>query len=384
MNVLLDTNTLNLGLKSSQMRSLNRLSQKGKINLVIPDLVKNEFVSRKYHDVVEYAQEIKRNIKRIKKIIDIGKSGFEEFAALEKCIPACKDRVRSTIEENFKSYISDGNITLEKFRYAEMEDVLENYFYGGGVFSKPKAREDLPDAMISTVIKRIAQDSDSLFVITNDKKFIGYLGTLQGVCVFSNLQMFFEQEDIKSLINELDAEEESIEAIKLLLSDNIVQKHIKNYIFSADSQLEDMYLEEESIVFEPGGEIEISHWAPSITGMALETLQNLVLKDVSYIGSRTYTLKVSFKCQVGLSYAAWYGEYFNLPDDRKGLISMDNMKGSGACELSEWRSASCVGVFEIQVDTETDPEALRELIEQLQEDGNRLQVEMVVEEVRLV
>lgn len=360
MNIVLDTNILHQeGLSSRNMLLLSRLSKSSKVSVYIPEIVKREYLSKKIATAREDLSMISGRLDSIKKWIGTNNDIAEEVRKVERIFKKLHQNVEEPIVDSFDQWVSDCYIEIVDFYPDNIEQVLNDYFSGNGVFKKAKNRDDIPDAMIYTIIQDILDNSkpDPVAVVIKDGNFKAHLDTVEGIETFGALSDLFESVSIKILIDELDSESERIESIKKILADEEIQDRFRDYLVSDKSYLDSIYLEGDEIILNE--EIGLNFWGQGMDGIETDSIEKVEFGGVNFTDDNSFFIDISFYGNSLLRYAADYSDYQGLPDDRKNQIDFESMNGDGVCELSEKLKFKFSGHIEIWLIETMSPEEFK-------------------------
>ena len=148
LHLALDSNVLHEeGLNSNDMKLLKKYTDKGLIRIHLPSLVAKEFVTRKSNNLIDGLEKSKQSLDSVERDArGISEELLECFDELKKKIINAKNDIGNKPQECFDRWVQDFKVSIVDTIPDSVNEVFNDYFLGKGVFRKPKAREDIPDA----------------------------------------------------------------------------------------------------------------------------------------------------------------------------------------------------------------------------------------------
>lgn len=382
-NIVLDTNILHQeGMSSRNMLLLKRLIKAGLVKLHIPEVVKREFISRKVF-------EAKENLKRSNDALGIllKKSSYQStFKAsiyeAQSIINSAELQVEAQILEQFDHWQTDLMIDIVNFNPNDIRQVLDDYFTGSGVYRKAKCREDIPDAIICSIITNLLDTKKALSVVIKDGVFKSYLETISGITVYDSLADLLEESVLKTEIERLDKLSQKAEAIKAYLGSPIFLQELDSFLRNPKSEIDQLYLEEEEVHL--NNQLGIQTFGERVDYVNPSTLAKLKITDVAWLENESYSLKVSFFARGTIYYCATsYGEYLTLEENPERDVSFDSMNSDGICDLSEDMDFLFEGLVTVDIEKELDVEAVKAHCQYLGTTSTPITVKLEIESVEI-
>ena len=149
ITLLLDTNILHQeGLASGNMLLLKRLIDVNHVEIFIPELVKKEYLTRRVMESKEKLKEAQNSLLTVAKKVSKNSETQTKINEVKSCIKDIEENIERSIYKDFAQWELDFLVNNLPFDPAVMTAVMDEYFSGGGVYRKPKSREDIPDAII--------------------------------------------------------------------------------------------------------------------------------------------------------------------------------------------------------------------------------------------
>lgn len=153
ITLLLDTNILHQeGLASGNMQLLRRLVDASHVEIFIPELVKKEFITRRVMESKERLKDAQNSLSTVEKKVSKTSEAQAKTNEALSYIKEIEGIIEDVIYQDFAQWENDLSVNILPFNPEDMVVVLEEYFSGGGVYRKPKSREDIPDAIINKSI----------------------------------------------------------------------------------------------------------------------------------------------------------------------------------------------------------------------------------------
>ena len=154
LKVLLDTNILHEeGLSSTRIQRIQRLIKSNDLKLIIPELVINEFKSKRVQQANSDMDKIQSGIDSLQRKNITMKDSFPIRQAIDFISSSIK-----TTNDSVDVWMEENNILIYKISNTSINELFASYFSGSGAFRGKKKREDIPDAVIYDGIVKISQD----------------------------------------------------------------------------------------------------------------------------------------------------------------------------------------------------------------------------------
>ncbi|MCK2320796.1 PIN domain-containing protein [Escherichia coli] len=326
LHLVLDSNVLHEeGLNSNDMKLLKKYTDKGLIRIHLPSLVAKEFVTRKSNNLIDGLEKSKQSLDSVERDArGISEELLECFDELKKKIINAKNDIGNKPQECFDRWVQDFKVSIVDTIPDSVNEVFNDYFLGKGVFRKPKAREDIPDAFICVTIINLLSEFGSIVVVNKDKAFRKHLSEYDKIQVLQSLREVFSLKGIDLL------EDESM--LDLIHSAEFVSA-LSQYLRQRPDAFEYVYLHEDEIS-------KIALIGQRIYGASIEVenyndIANASISDARSIDEHTYSALLSFDMNVNINYITDYGTFLDIERTHGRRPEMESMNGDGICDVSE-------------------------------------------------
>lgn len=240
INVVLDTNILHQeGFSSNRMMRLKRLIDENVISLTIPEMVLDEYKSKRLEISKKNISDISKAMETLKRDNCIAKDDTSLFV-YESSVNKLTSKSKTHINESLDVWLKDFDVNVIKIVEVDFESVFNAYFYGGSCFRSPKFRNDIPDAVIFNCIENFAKEQKAV-VIANDGGLKKSLDELSNVITFCSLNDFFEYERIKKEFIEIDSRSIYVNEIVEYLGSDEAETKIKKHIDISQLEMEALF-----------------------------------------------------------------------------------------------------------------------------------------------
>ncbi|MEM5299896.1 PIN domain-containing protein [Burkholderia sp. JPY481] len=357
IRIVLDTNILHQeGLSSRNMQLLARLAESGELKVYVPEMVKREFITKRIQDSVDRLQEAKSALGEVAKKVDRHGEINDTIIKIHVDLDSVGARLANSIATDFEEWASASRATILKFEPTSIDSVLDDYFYGRGAYRRPKARDDIPDAIISSCICALSEKHEKTFVAVKDGTLRKHLQTINNIVVSDSLSDFFMIADVAALVQGLDARTKNVEATKAFFASTSFVGRLSEFLSSADELLSDVYVEEDGI--EGGGNLEVEGFGISVNYAEANKLHNLSCGDVAYINQGHFSINIEFFTFAKIHYCGHYSDFSNLPISRLERVEEVSMNGDGISDLRERREVKLIGYVDLFFDPDWTADAL--------------------------
>lgn len=381
--VVVDTNILHQeGLYSRNMQLLVRLASYGYVEICVPEIVKREFVSKRFLDSSEKLRDARNGLASILKKVNKETEFHSEVMNFHQGIRSIESSLESQINEDFDGWVKTSKVVILPFEESCMKSVLDEYFSGGGVYRKPKHREDIPDAIIFSSIRSLLKDRGEIEVIVKDGAFRKHLDTFETINTHSGLSAFLELEENKSSLKQLDKISEKVESIKSFFTTNEFVESLHKALKVRNDDIEEIYLEEDQI--QNKDFLLIDSFGENLNYPSPEDITDLKLVSVERLADFTYSIEVEFITSARLNYCATYSDYMYLEEDTYRDVSFDSMNGDGICDLSEILRFKLSGNIDLTVTEEMSLDELKAHSKYLGNDDCEIKIEMDINSAEIV
>lgn len=349
LNVVLDTNILHQeGLTSVNMQLLKRLAVSGRLQVYVPELVKREYLSKKSEQAHESIAEAVKNLLTADKKVGNKTAFHESVRKAQLDLEAMAAQIDEVITTDFADWEESTKTVLIPFDTQSIEHLFDGYFSGRGPFRKPKARDDIPDAVISACIEKLAAEQPCTYVVVKDGVLRRHLSSIAKIRVTDDLTELFGVDDVKGCIVELDRQLDNVDQMKTFLSSQEFQVALSEFLLRATKQFESVYIEEEEV--HAKHRLEIDSFGVSINYASAEHAEGLVYGEVIFLEEGHFSIPVELRTTAEVFFCADYAEYIDLVPPRSQTVRQTSMNGDGICDLEETRQVKLIGTVEIKFD----------------------------------
>ena len=330
-NILLDTNILYSGLWTAGLQALCHLVDQGVIALHIPEMVKREKITKV---TVEIENELNKTIKSIKSLNSKGikdKSFLRTLQFSENIFRGLLESSEKTASDDFDAWVDRNKTNIIEFAPEKIAHVLDDYFSGGGAYSKLKEREDIPDSIIHHTALSLRDEIGPIICIVGDANLRKTLEKENDLDVYKSLDAFFELDGIKEHIQNF--------SLKPYLMASEFSDFVVKVLKSNPHLIGEYDIEEVTNL----SILNIHAFNPHISDIQLDSIENFNIIDIYNLGSDKFSAKLKFTGYAYLTYVSDYGTFLDLDKNYERDVEMHDMNGDGMCELSETVSAKFYG-----------------------------------------
>lgn len=182
-------------------KNLCELSQRGKIKIYIPYVVKREIETQRTQEVEEQYR------KSIKELLELNKltGGFGEINEISEKTKSMKDSLIEYSRSKNEAYFHDLRAITAEIDVEQTIKALEAYFLGNRPLTNPKNRNDIPDSFICQSIYTIADKNpeSNIIVVASDKKIVNTFEKDVKFTIFKTLDGFFNFEYVKEMLKDI-------------------------------------------------------------------------------------------------------------------------------------------------------------------------------------
>jgi len=310
IRVLLDTNILRSeGMNSIQMQRLHRLVENKVIQLIIPEIVIEEYKSQISDLAQNELNKIKASIASLKRQdIDLDDLSLlvEEHSFSEEAQNQI-DKIKLKID----SWVVKNEIEIYKISNTSIEELFKCYFSGTGAFRDKKNRDDIPDAVIYDAIINLSK-KDDLLVVLKDKVLLSALQRVQKVKCFQSLKALLELDTLKESVLLIDKDDNKTNMILSLLEGYECHHEIRDHLFPKINEALDTtyYVDFLDLPFELS---EIKNSNIEIQPRALSGEEFIQLTSPNYLGNNKFSLDLSVNVSAKLSLYCTEEEFEEIP-----------------------------------------------------------------------
>jgi hypothetical protein len=373
--LVIDTNVLRQeGLVSRNMQILKRLTSSAEVDLLVHEVVAREFKSQRTLEVQAQVEKIADAMTEMSRQVDSKGASHSELAEMRSRVAELAVAAKEEVETDFTAWLTSTTAHWVAFEPEDMRQVLDDYFVGAGAFRKPKHRDDMPDAIVSTGIKSLLAKYGTVHIAVKDGALRRHLQAEPNYKIVEGLPEFFSLEAVVKIIQALDAKEKDLAAQKELFAADAVQARIVDYLRQAKDMLEGVYVEEDQL-------IGLEQLEMGIIGASLNYAQAAAISSVDFgeaelVDSGHFAMPVIISTLARIDYGASYIDLQAISDSRE--IDNWSMDGDGVCDLREIRTVDLTGFLEIRFDPELTLAALEAHTEYLSAAKPKIEISLEV------
>lgn len=202
INVILDTNIYrkNPSLDSASFQALKILASNGHLQLHIPHIVFEEFISQKKEEYEKQINGIESGIRGLSS----KRLSKKQKEILDSCateIDKLKRELADVPREEFKKWTVSMGATIHPLE-PYVEKAFEAYFRGAPPFKEKKLRKDIPDALIYETINKISESHKTVYIVVEDGNLGEFCAKIKNAIVFATLDDFIGYDLCQSLLRE--------------------------------------------------------------------------------------------------------------------------------------------------------------------------------------
>jgi rRNA-processing protein FCF1 len=376
MNVMLDTNILHSeGLMSVSMQRLLRLVKSGDLKIIIPEIVADEFKSKKKDESTADLNQFDASISNLvrKGVVprnDHTLSKSRDYIA----------KLISEIDSNFDKWIVDNEIEIYQISNTSIEAVFNNYFNGVGAFGSKKKREDIPDAVIYDGILRLSE-REPLEFVAKDGTLNKAVSDLPNVRCYSTLNELLQLGSLQEKLNELDTNDRQVTLILSTLNSSDVEYDLSRILENNKVLIEGAYYDESIELPFEFEDIKVIDLQANVR----EVSEVLLLRAV-YLGESKFSYEVSIECKAELHFFCNEDDYEKLPYIYRKALEEDTEypnRKNNEVHVSGVMETELRGSYTLsQIDENLEPSELKVHLSYI--DSNKCEIESLLEMKKLV
>ena len=351
LNVLLDTNILHEeGLNSTRVQRIQRLIKSNDLKLIIPEIVVNEFKSKRIEQANSDLDKIQSGLYRLQRKNIAGKDSppiKEVIQFILSSISLFNDKVDTWMEQN--------NVDIYKISNTSIEDLFASYFSGTGAFRNKKAREDIPDAVIYDGIVKISKDT-KIAVVVKDGVLLSAISKLNNVDCYSSLSELLELPLLKKRIEELDKIESKVKSILELLDTSDCQYDICSYL-NDNKLVEVEKCYEGDVIKLPYDFVDNEVLEQEVT---VKSVGDIYLFSPNYLGNKKFSLTMNVEAKAELSFYCEDEQYELLPYGYRKVLTKEISENRNEVHVYGTLGVTLQGVLVVEnIDENTEASELK-------------------------
>jgi hypothetical protein len=289
IKILLDTNILHQeGLNSTRFQILQRLIKSNYVDLIIPEIVIEEYMTKR----IEQAND---DLKKIQSVID----NLHRKSIIDKdcyTVSHLSSYVTNSINQTkpiVELWLDENQVTVLPISQTSIDDLFKHYFEGTGAFRNKKQREDIPDAVIYDCIEKLSK-SDKLSVVAKDGALIRSISKMDNVQVYNELSDIIEIPELKEKLAGLNTSEMKVNSIIETLSTFDCRYNIAEYL--TENHLVEVvgyYNDEGDFIVLP---FDLSENEVTNYEIQVSELEEINLSSPTYLGNRKFSYTLEAEC----------------------------------------------------------------------------------------
>lgn len=200
MHIVIDSNIFyqDRNLSSPYFARLRELGRLELLTVHIPWVVYRECTTK---STFEIQTDLDRAIKSLDSAAQKGLDGPESsrIRDIAYLIQELRPKIQGSNSAVWWSFINESKAQLHDFNDHHAREVFAGYFDGDSPYKIAKNREDIPDAFIFQMVLELAANK-KIYFLSGDKNLSGALAHLENVIVVESFRHFFEESDVKQLV----------------------------------------------------------------------------------------------------------------------------------------------------------------------------------------
>lgn len=373
IRVLLDTNILHQeGMKSTRFQVLKRLIQSDAVSLVIPEIVIEEYKTKR-HDIA------RDDLRKVQSAIDNlhRKSFIEKDSYMVSQFTDLIATSINSINKEIDSWLNEYQISMYPISNTSIEELFKSYFAGTGAFRNKKQREDIPDAVIYDCVTKFSQDEE-LAVVIKDNTLLDAISKLEKVNIFKDLSELLETPTLKEKIAELNNGEKKVHSIIDAL--NKVDNWFAVSEFLNENELINVEGEYKQDFVELPYELNCIEFDNQI--VTVTSLKESFLNNPTYLGSKRFSYDLNAECTATLTFQCENDVYESLPYPYRKVLSKSECNHPNEILVKGEIDVSLQGVVVLSgIEEDTDANSLMVHLEYLGAERSPIKVEVNIEKL---
>lgn len=340
LKIFFDTNILHQeGLQSARMQVLQRLIKANEVQLILSELVIEEYRSKRISNAEEEFQKIINSIEKIKRNNLINDNIWMLSHSLQKMY---KETIKN-INDEIDDWIINNGIEVYNISKTCIEKLFKDYFQGNGAFREKKKKDDIPDAVIFDAIESLAREN-TLYVIVKDIGLIKAIEEIKSVKYLNSLEEFLKIEKIKKTIESLNKENSKIEKILLYLNSIDCNVNLASYYEEVGMESLSYKYEAETIQLSyEFDDIDVKN--TTLKATVTDDYDDFLTSNASYLGNNKFSLTYRLDIDVDLSFLCTEEAYETLPYKIRKILSSNKDPATSFVKYSGVFRATYNGVI---------------------------------------
>ena len=310
------------------MKLLKKLTNAGEVKIHIPEMVKNEYISRRIDEAQDYLDKSRKNINKVKNKIYNNNDVHNDLENLIDLLKNNSEKLEETIAKDFKSLEKELDVNILKFPMSfPIRNILDDYFSGGGVFKTKKSRDDIPDAIINLSIKDLLKEKKEISIIIKDGVFREYLKKNNSIFTYESIIDFLNLDKIKEISNHLESGNLEKQHIVYISTEKFTKSLVSSFTNIKMLYFYDDKIKNKEVSAIKGDDIEVSYSLSS-------NIKKASISNVEVLSKNTYSLLLNIEDSANIDYSDMpYYQYcyvkkmtnrelYITSDDKNGIYSV--------------------------------------------------------------
>lgn len=375
VNILLDTNILHQeGLKSTRFQVLQRLIKNDFVNLYIPEIVIEEYKSKKIDQANEDLKKLQSSIDSLNRKGILDKEHF--------IINQFYNHVLSSIEKCnivIDSWLVENNVYVYPISNTSIVDIFKCYFAGTGAFRKKKQREDIPDAVIHDCIIRLSQDEE-LSVIAKDNTLLEAISKIDNVKIYKTLSDLLEIPVLKKALTDLNAGEKRVESIINALNHYECRYNIDDYL-NENNMVDVKGIYGNDFIELP---YELTNIKTQNSLVEINDYEAISVTAPIYLGNGRFSYTLTVECVAKLSFLCDEEDFESLSYSYRKAFSKKEIEDQSEVLVSGEAQIEFLGVLILSgIDENTDSNALKIHLSYIGAERSEIELEINMERIEI-
>lgn len=297
--------------KKPAFRAVKNLTKARELQLHIPYVVEQEFLSHQTDSYSSSFQEMTGKISNFKKRL-LPEKIHKFLEATMEGLTNLQQELMEFVKNEFAEWQGGVNSKVHPVSESHGRRVLAAYFAGTPPFKEKKRRKDIPDAFIWQNVVDIADEVGDLYVISSDKGILKACEGQPNITGFSSLEDFVSSDVCRLALKEAQAKANFGRLVELVTD---LPAEIEIAVKSqAVDKLHGMTVNSEEIPEDNNEGMIVSVGDPQ--DIELST------SEAKYYGDGLVTIPVEFFVECLLDYTIFKGDFYTLSDEKMERISI--------------------------------------------------------------
>ncbi len=308
INLVIDTNIFRKDPKrvNAPFLALRTLACNGSIQLYLPYIIEEEFLSQQIEDRNKSINNITKDLGVLTRK-DYSDVLIKELEIQNNSFSILKKKLILDVREKFNLWCTELNVKKVALNFDQTRLALTSYFSGSAPYQSLKNRKDIPDSIIFEALKEINSEVDGLTFISEDQNLLKHIQTI-GINTFNKLEDFIGKKEIQEFLIEHRITDEYFEGILTYLEGSTLEEYltIDPKIFENKTIYDDSF-------YSDNNEAEIQH-VDSPTHIEFD------LDDISYYGNSLIGFNVSFRIEANVNLFIFKGDYYTVAEEEYSFV----------------------------------------------------------------